>query len=362
MAINVQLLKSYMRNNFNVLIVGVAGTGKTAMLREAAKQLGLKMVYVEASKIDPFTDLIGIPVPQNDTKTIEYYRPSWLDEAEVLFIDEINRAGDPRILNALFEIVQFRTINGVPLPKLKCVVAAMNPESEEYTVEALDHAFLDRFDMFLTAEPAIDYAYFSSRFNSAAATVVAQWWKNYHEGYLESKKKGNAPQGYISPRRMEKVAAAFQCVPELSTIKNAMPPTVITADYNLLYAGLKAAFSTASKGEVDSSANKYGKLFTLSDEKLRSQANADLLMAALMDKDFDADSKNRLLSQLTIALRENMGITRMMTIYGSAINMMSPMQKKQLLMTWPAAKKREFADAYSAFLASKDEGSNNTSL
>jgi MoxR-like ATPase len=92
MAITVQQLKQYMDASKNILIAGEAGTGKTEMLRAAAGELGLSMKYYSSSTLDPFADLVGIPVPDQVKKVVEYYRPREIDEAEVIFFDELNRA------------------------------------------------------------------------------------------------------------------------------------------------------------------------------------------------------------------------------------------------------------------------------
>ena len=100
MAITVQQLKQYMEANKNILIAGEAGTGKTEMLKAAANELNLKMKYYSSSTLDPFADLVGIPVPNTSTKLVEYYRPREIDEAQVIFFDELNRA-DPKTINAV---------------------------------------------------------------------------------------------------------------------------------------------------------------------------------------------------------------------------------------------------------------------
>jgi len=52
----------------------------------------------------------------------------------MLFFDELNRA-HPKVLNAVFELVQFRSINGDKLPRLQCVIAAINPPGAGYHVQ-----------------------------------------------------------------------------------------------------------------------------------------------------------------------------------------------------------------------------------
>ena len=88
MTVSISSIKNYMSANMNLLLSGPAGVGKTAMLRQAADELGWKMKYYSASTLDPYTDLVGIPVPQNDTKTVEFYRPKQIDELFMIAVDE----------------------------------------------------------------------------------------------------------------------------------------------------------------------------------------------------------------------------------------------------------------------------------
>jgi hypothetical protein len=107
---------------------------------------------------------------------------------------------------------------------------------------------------------------------------------------------------------------------------------------------------------------KYAPLFNLNVSQLAKPANLSSLKAALEDKVLPSKESERLLYHLARVTFQSANVNKLFPTFGFVIDEMSPMQKKQLLMTWPAAKKRKFADAYSAFLASKDEGSNNTSL
>jgi hypothetical protein len=220
MSVSVSQLSEYMKHGLNVLITGEAGTGKTHMLREAANKLGYTMKYYSASTLDPFTDLVGVPVPETDKETgkrsLHMVRPHDVDDADVIFFDEANRA-DSKTLNALFEIIQFRSINGEALPKLKAVVAAVNPNNGEYKVSDFDPALLDRFDLYLESSKDPSLSYFKTVFGEKVATALVQWHK-------EHSNVRTANKYYLSPRRLERIGAAYLKVPALSTLQNSMPP------------------------------------------------------------------------------------------------------------------------------------------
>lgn len=190
-----QILNFAAVNHENVLLRGEAGVGKTQMIREIADSLGLSLKYFSASTLDPYSDLVGIPVPTENNKNIQYLRSEDIEHAEFLFFDELNRA-HRRITNAVLEIVQFRTINGTPLPKLKMIWAAVNPsDSEEYQTEALDRALVDRFDYQIDIPYQLSPKYFGQVYGDEIASVSFTWWNA-----LSDKQKS-----LVSPRRLDKI-------------------------------------------------------------------------------------------------------------------------------------------------------------
>lgn len=125
-----------------VLLIGPHGVGKTSVLRSISTNFGLKMHELNAATLDPFVHIVGIPVVNEGKVTMN--PPDELFNAELLFIDEVNRADRPT-RNALFELICDHSVNGKPLPNLKLIVGAMNPPDEQYHVDALDIAMDDRF-------------------------------------------------------------------------------------------------------------------------------------------------------------------------------------------------------------------------
>jgi len=135
-------LLTYAKNNLNVLIIGTHGIGKSLIVKSIAEKLKIKFKYFSTSTLDAFADLVGIPTPDKETNSLKFYRPKDLEDAEFIFFDELSR-GHPRVLNAILEIIQFKTVNGYKLPNLKIVWAAMNPSGEDYQTEELDPALTD---------------------------------------------------------------------------------------------------------------------------------------------------------------------------------------------------------------------------
>lgn len=217
MAVDVNLIEKYIEEGLNILITGQAGTGKTTMLQAAVKNLGWRMKYYSTATLDPLADLIGIPVPDRGRQTVDYYRPRDLDKADVVFFDELNRA-DLMVLNAVFEIIQFRSINGEKLDNLKCVVAAINPVEDGYATRELDTALKDRFDLYLESDPNPSPEYFQKRYGDEYATAGLRLYQEYQE-----LRESGQPLGYFSPRRLDKMLAIYQKFPVTDSIRGVVP-------------------------------------------------------------------------------------------------------------------------------------------
>lgn len=186
-------LCNYAENDLNVLLIGTHGIGKTTLVKQLAEKFNYKMKYYSSSTLDPWADLVGVPVPNNSTKSLEFYRPADLEDAEFVFFDELNRA-HPRVLNAVLEIIQFKSINGKKLKNLRMVWAAINPPGGEYNVEDLDPALTDRFHIFVRMKAEINMEYMKGIMADDTAKVLNDWWNNDCD---------DKQRACITPRRIE---------------------------------------------------------------------------------------------------------------------------------------------------------------
>lgn len=186
-------LEIYAKNNLNVMLIGSHGIGKSTIVKSIMDKINLRFKYYSSSTLDPFADLVGIPAPDKDAGILKFYRPEDLLSAEVIFFDELNRA-HPRVLNSVLEIVQFKTVNGFPLPNLKMVWAAINPPGEDYQVEDLDPALIDRFHQYIKMNSEINLDYLSTKMRPDIASMLKDWW----EMSLNDEMKR-----IITPRRIE---------------------------------------------------------------------------------------------------------------------------------------------------------------
>lgn len=196
--INKARLEQYLKLNYNVLFIGEHGVGKTMVVKELFDKLNLRWKYFSASTLDPWVDFVGVPkvidVP-GKASYLDLIRPSFIqnDEVDAIFFDELNRAPD-KVINAIMELIQFKSINGHKLQNLKVIWAAINPEDEAdtYSVNHLDPAHLDRFHVHMKVPFKLDDDYLKGKYPDHAGIFI-EWWNDLP---LDIKK-------LCSPRRVE---------------------------------------------------------------------------------------------------------------------------------------------------------------
>ena len=143
------------KNFQNVLFVGAAGTGKTARIKQWARDNNVNLVHVLASTMDD-TDLSGALSPDNTNGIVQRLASTEFDELgdvedSVLFLDEFNRAVES-VRGTLLTLIQDHTVPDARvkgharfLPNFLFTVAAINPSDGEYNTRKLDAAERSRF-------------------------------------------------------------------------------------------------------------------------------------------------------------------------------------------------------------------------
>lgn len=135
-----------------MLLIGKHGSAKSFILERLAESLKMEFRCYNASLIN-YDDLVGIPIPVNNNTSLSYIsNPTSIWDAEVVFIDELNRT-KPELQNKLFPIIYDKRVQGINLNKLKFRWAAMNPPSNDEDDDSfsyigampLDPALADRF-------------------------------------------------------------------------------------------------------------------------------------------------------------------------------------------------------------------------
>lgn len=141
------IFKLAFETNDSVLMIGVHGIGKTESVINFCKDnnFHLETLYLSNQEVG---DLIGIPYIENNTT--KWSKPLWLDNMEkankhcVLFLDEISRA-QLEVKQSCLQLVLDKKIHLHSLPKNTLIIAADNPVDDDYQVQEMDAALLDRF-------------------------------------------------------------------------------------------------------------------------------------------------------------------------------------------------------------------------
>lgn len=139
----------------NLLLIGEAGTGKTARVEAWAAKHNINLVVKQAAVMDE-TDLGGCPAVDMKAQVVRKYSTTELDnlgiENSVLFLDELNRAPGS-IQGTLLTLIQNHTVADVRskgsmkyFPTFLFTVAAINPDDMGgYDVNEIDSAMRSRF-------------------------------------------------------------------------------------------------------------------------------------------------------------------------------------------------------------------------
>ena len=130
---------------------GPPGIGKSELIQQITDQLGGLMLDLRMGQLDP-TDLRGIPVPNKETKSMEFYQLDALPTEEeakkypvvVLFLDELTSA-PPSVLAAGYQLILNRKVGKYVLPDNVVIVAAGNRESDKGVTFRMPMPLANRF-------------------------------------------------------------------------------------------------------------------------------------------------------------------------------------------------------------------------
>jgi hypothetical protein len=125
-----------------VFIWGAPGIGKSAIVQEFARAVGLECVSLLGSQLAP-EDLIG--VPQIEDGTSHFCPPRMIARKEpyCLFLDELN-ACSQEVQKAFYSLIHERRIGDYHLPAGSIVIGAGNRAQDSAIVKPMSSALLNR--------------------------------------------------------------------------------------------------------------------------------------------------------------------------------------------------------------------------
>jgi hypothetical protein len=178
----------------SILLQAMHGIGKSSVVKQVADKLGIGFYDVRLSQCE-VGDIKGLPIPNDETRTTEFYKPKWwprdMNSQGILFFDELNRAAVD-VQQAVFEVCLDRRLDGDPLPPGWRVVSAINA-TDDYQVSDMDPALFDRWYV-IDFEPTVDEWIAWGRENGIHESVL--------EFIQQDGKRLDPPVGAIEPGKV----------------------------------------------------------------------------------------------------------------------------------------------------------------
>ena len=199
-----KVIEPIINARFPVLIRGRHGIGKSTVVYQLAKRLGLPVVERRASQMTE-GDLLGLPKLKKNVTS--WCPPEWLatacNEPVVLFLDEVDRA-TLEVRQGIFELCDSRKIAGNALHPDTLIFACVNggEHGSQYQVGEMDPAELDRYTVF-DVEPTVE-----DWLNWAKGNISQEIWDfiNHNHGHLEHKGDYEPNKVYPSRRSWERLS------------------------------------------------------------------------------------------------------------------------------------------------------------
>lgn len=146
-----QALEYLIKAKQPVMLHGSPGVGKSQVVKQVADKLGIEMIDLRLSQLDP-VDLRGVPsverekVGKKEVGKTNWNVPSFLptDGQGILFLDEINSAAQATQA-AAYQLVLDRKLGDYELPDGWAMVAAGNRASDRAIVNQMSTALKNRF-------------------------------------------------------------------------------------------------------------------------------------------------------------------------------------------------------------------------
>lgn len=207
--------------NITCMLWGPPGCGKSSIVKQSAQELGIDLIDVRLPQLEP-ADLRGIPVPNRDSKKIEWYCPEFLPETGkgILFFDEIEKS-PVSVKNASLELILDKRLGKYQLPKNWSVVAAGNNIDDDCFSQSLGSALSNRMIHF-DIQPDLDAWIEWGRQNKIRDEIFG--YLSFRPEHLFKYEQGS--NAFPSPRSWEMLNTMLNGVSDKNEIKELFEATI----------------------------------------------------------------------------------------------------------------------------------------
>lgn len=192
-----------------IMLRGAPGVGKSSVVKAVADKLGIGFIDIRLSQMEP-VDLRGLPVPNKDTKTVEWYVTSDLPNEErdgkngILLFDELTSA-DRSLQVASYELILDRRLGKLyNIPKGWYIVACGNRVEDRAVATSMSSALANRLMHFDVEADSEDWCKWASK-SEIHPSVLG--FIRYRPACLFEMEGQNLERGWPSPRSWERVSS-----------------------------------------------------------------------------------------------------------------------------------------------------------
>lgn len=229
------LLPIYAKRNLVPFIAGEPGIGKSATVKNLAKEFKTKVFVLSVNQLGTREDLTGarsIKDPKTETYRQVFFPHAIIQEAidyakdhpketPFLFLDEINRTS-PDVTSAILALITERRIGTTELPDNIRIIAAGNDHGN---VNNLDDASITRMAIFHVVPDVEDFIQAQPELNYYVKSVLRK-----HPNLLVNKEQDNALDNNTDPDDMDDddLAAQLDALDTSSGMKQMTVPRTLT--------------------------------------------------------------------------------------------------------------------------------------